>query len=1096
MTRLFAWALLAAVFPAAGATSFRDDRVSLAGAWKFQLRRDNQLTGSGPVAFGPVSASSQAMMLEPWQGQTSEGRWRTGVPWPVSSTLLGSEAAGIAPSQLWKPHPQQQGPTWWTADLGSAQAVASVRVHWVKPGRVEMLAEVSADGKEWTRWVTAAAGPNEQETWVKGEAAKARFLRLTFTPSQFDGTRAIDVFLVGRDGRPGMWQPRIQKVWYEELRKFAPDGFHEPGFNDSSWADIRVPGYWETQKFSPPTWWQPDETVGYYRRTFSVPEAWRGKQVRLRFEGVNNSAQVWVNGREVGFHESGFTMFEYDVTRHLKFGAGNLIAVRVAKWTLTHDYDTDDVWFLGGLFRDTFLYALPSQRIDDFTLRTELDSQYRDAVLRAKVTLRTGEPDRVFASRLEGELLDQDRKTAPMDGFQASGFLTGGDALALDVAGRVKSPRKWTAETPYLYTLVLRLKSDGQLVHEVKHSVGFRQVEVKGDSLLLNGVPLKLRGVVTTRANPNDAGEDWKTIFAREIKILKESNINAIRSHTTPLEEEFLDLCDKHGIYILPDVPYVWVNEWDFRYLTDGAVLRAREIYEQHKNRPSVIVWHIGNENDLSSGYRGMGQAAAWLERNDPTRPVTICRNRADMKEFATAINDLHYYPMREPQFQKPTEAPLIFGEFHALPEEIERLKDRGFVETWGRSLKLEWAEFEKRRWLAGGLICCWDDGSVNGDIGPRQWGVVDSKRQAKDVWYHIRKVFAPVALKLEPARLEQGMLRATLRVENKYNFTDLSSHTFQWELRGGGKKMAEGRESYKVAPGSQSEFPFEAKAPAGSEVLRLTVRDEEGYSIQNEEFVLSESAGAAVAADVLKRAGVQAAPGKPRDYGAAWTPGVGLEVRTPKGEPLLTVAGFVLQKAKSRKENTALGRVEFGPPQPGAGGLVVPFVVEEDGKAAEGQLRIEYGPHWIRAVYELQPARELVIREIGLRVQLVERWRALAWDRASLWSSGPEDWADGPRARVPIEALRESGSRRNVYWAGLEAEGSGLLIAPLATTTNLRAGDSPRELVLSEFLDSGDFLGKFDRETTEKKLPAGEKQTGGFTIHLVKAAEWAKLVR
>jgi len=1088
-------AVLLVSFVASAGTTFRDDRVSLNGTWKFQLRRDNQLLTSGPVSFGPVSASSQAMFLEPWPGETSQGRWRTAVPWPVSSTILGSEAAGIAPSQLWKPHPKQQGTTWWQADLGTTMPpLDSVRIHWVKPGQVTVQAEVSEDGSAWESWARASSARGELETWIKGPPKRVRFLKLTFAPAQFDGTRAIDIFRQGRDGSLGMWQPRIQRTWYEALRSFTPqDGFHRPGFQDSAWANIRVPGYWEAQKFSEPTWWQPDDTVGYYRRTFRLPERWQGRQVRLRFEGVNNSAQIWINGQEIGFHESGFTAFEYDVTPYLKFGAENLIALRVCKWTLTHEYDTDDVWFLGGIWRDTYLYALPAQRVEDFSLRTELDSQYKDAVLRARVVLRSDDPAGVHDCAVEGTLLDDKGSPVPVKGLSVRATLTGGSPLPLELAGYVENPRKWTAETPHLYGVVLRLKVDGRPVHEFRTTLGFRQVEVKGSSLLLNGVPLKVHGVVTTRANPNDAGEDWPAIFAREIRILKESNLNMIRSHTTPLEEDFLDLCDKHGIYVMPDVPYVWVNEWDFRYLTEGAVLRAREIYEQHKNRASVIIWHIGNENDLSSAFRGMGRAAVWLSENDPTRPVTICRNRADLTEFATSIHDLHYYPMREKQFLEPTEAPLLFGEFHALPEEIERLRDRGFVESWGRSLKLEWTEFEKRPWLLGGLICCWDDGSVNGDLGPRQWGVVDSKRQAKDVAYHIRKVFAPVRLSLAQPQLEGGVLKAGLSVENRYNFTDLEGFAFRWELHGAGKTLGSGELSYRVKPGSEAHFPLELKAPVGAEILRVSVHDREGYSVQNEEFPLTPSAASRRAEDMLKHTGVAKAVGKMKEYRVEWQPGAGLRVKTAKGAEILTVAELVLQKGKSRKDNEPVGEVVWEAAQQQEGAIVVPFSVSN---AATGRLHFRFGANWVQASYQLNPSQELATREIGLKLLPASDWRNLVWDRASLWSSGPEGWADGPRERAPLENVVKTISRRNLYWLAVEGGAVGLFIAPDQGTTNFRSAGPGQGIVLSEFLNSGDFLGKFDRETTEKRLPAGKTQTGGVTIYLLKPSEWTRLAR
>ncbi|MDP3000996.1 MAG: glycoside hydrolase family 2 TIM barrel-domain containing protein, partial [Bryobacterales bacterium] len=856
-TSIFLLALACPWLAPAG-TGYRDDRVSLNGTWRFQLRRDNRLLAAAPVRFGPVSASSQAAFLDPASGmETSAGRWFTSPPVPVAGTILAAEAGSNWSRQVWRPHPQQRGPTWWQLDMGAARslrAVAGIRINWVKPANVVVRADISPDGAQWTDWGTASADGQSAETWIRADPARARFVRLHFAPEQFPGTRLIEVFLRGPDGVLTPWLPLPQRTWYEELRKYEPsDGFHLPGYSDASWSDIQVPSYWEVAKFSEPTWWQPDDAVGYYRRSFTLPEKWRGRHVRLRFEGVNNSAQVWVNGHEVGYHESGFTVFEFDVTPHLKFGQPNTIAVRVSKWTLTHEYDTDDVWFLGGIWRDTYLYSLPAQRIDDYTLRTELDSGYKDAVLRANLALANSAASAAREYEVQGELTGPGGKPVAVAGLKAAGLLAGRAPLSIELAGRIRNPMKWTAETPHLYTLALRLRIGGRTAHEFQTSIGFRQIEVKGDKVLLNGVPLRVHGVVTTRANPNDSGEDLKTVFAREIRILKESNINTIRSHTTPLEEDFLDLCDRHGIYVVPDVPGVWFNEGDFRYLADGEVLRAREIYQQHKNRPSVVMWHIGNENGPSSGYRPMGQAARWLRENDPTRPVTICDNEASVEEYGAAVKDLHYYGW--PPLE-PTSAPFLMGEFHGVPEEVERLKDRGFEETWGRSLQGGWGIIDGKPWVIGALICCWDDGSVNGNLGPRQWGLVDSKRHAKDLAFHVGKAFARVRMRLDGPRLELGKLSGALGVSNLYSYSDLSDHKFRWELLARGRTMTSGAIQCRVKPQSSASIPIELEAPAGVEILRVSVSDREGFSVQSEDFALTPGAFGLPAADLLAKSG------------------------------------------------------------------------------------------------------------------------------------------------------------------------------------------------------------------------------------------------
>ena len=389
-------------------STYRENNVTLNGAWKFQLRHDNQLTSNGEVKFGPVSASSQAYLNPPPTPETPPLAWlKTEVPWGLAATITGTATASSYSRLLWRPHPKQQGPAWWQADLGAKQTLAMVRIHWAKPGTVAVNLEMSDDGKRWAAWTSGKSMPEELDTTISAAAVPGQYLRLTLTPGQFEGTRKIDVYSRDADGQLVLWQPEVRKSWYDDLRRFTPtDNFELPSFEDSKWSSIQVPGYWETQGFGQPTWPQPNDEVGYYRRTFSVPAGWQGRRVRLRFEGANNGAQVWVNGKEVGYHESGFTAFEYDVTPLLHFGADNLICVRVSKWTLTADYDTDDVYFLGGLWRDVYLYSLPADRIEDFWVRTEFDSVYHNAVLRVQMKLQGGDAASDHHAEVEGSLID------------------------------------------------------------------------------------------------------------------------------------------------------------------------------------------------------------------------------------------------------------------------------------------------------------------------------------------------------------------------------------------------------------------------------------------------------------------------------------------------------------------------------------------------------------------------------------------------------------------------------------------------------------------------------------------------------------------
>ena len=210
--------LAAGLGSAQGATSFRDDRLSLNGQWRFQLRRDNRLLTAGPVRFGPVSASSQAAMLEPvTSSETSAGRWLTSSPVPLAGTILAAEAGSNWSRQIWKPHPDQQGPTWWQLDLGpgaNLRSVAGIRLNWVKPSGVTVSAELSPDGTHWTPWASVSSTPDGVDTWLRATPARARFIRLQFTPAQFPGTRLIEVFLRGQDGALVPWLALPRKAVY------------------------------------------------------------------------------------------------------------------------------------------------------------------------------------------------------------------------------------------------------------------------------------------------------------------------------------------------------------------------------------------------------------------------------------------------------------------------------------------------------------------------------------------------------------------------------------------------------------------------------------------------------------------------------------------------------------------------------------------------------------------------------------------------------------------------------------------------------------------------------------------------------------------
>jgi hypothetical protein len=522
----------------------------------------------------------------------------------------------------------------------------------------------------------------------------------------------------------------------------------------------------------------------------------------------------------------------------------------------------------------------------------------------------------------------------------------------------------------------------------------------------------------------------------------------------------------------------------------------------------------VGNENPPTTAYLGGGQAARWLHETDPTRPVGICRNFADPKELGTEFSDLHYDPMTYPEFREITTVPIIFGEFHAVPNEIARLQDKGFVETWGRSLQQEWAAFQHRYYyVVGGLICCWDDGIVNGNLGANQWGMVDSKRQPKPVHFYIRKAFAPVKVELANPSIADGKLTASVKVSSLYNFINLDGFKFDWELEKAGQTVATAHADYRVEPMTNFFFPLSMNAGSGADRLRVCVHDAQGYSIQEEEFPLPDPAASASIDDLLKKIGVSESKPLNLNQGAnrlrvgsinaVWDSKPSIHITDRAGHELVTLSGFAMKAEKSDWTSMEVEPVTYQPATGQQNSVVIPFSVSGNSKDKKtkwklpGTIKAEFSAASVRLTYTLTPPSDASIPEAGIRLNLGAQFSRLSWNRDALWSAPPKNSAaESLEQKIPLATLRETGSKRRIYWVSAESDGATVLLVPLGPSTNLRPGETEKEIILSDFLSSGNFLGKFDKETAEKNLKAGEKLEGGFTMYFLTNEQRARFLK
>ena len=464
-----------------------------------------------------------------------------------------------------------------------------------------------------------------------------------------------------------------------------PDGFWTTDFDDSQWKTFPVPADWEmngygtpiysssgyTFKINPPyvmttpkeryTAYVERNPTGVYHRTFTIPEAWKDKEVYIHFGSVSSAFYVWVNGQRVGYSQGSMEPAEFRITPYINpspnpsRGRGvqkasprgglegvNHIVLEVLKYSDGSYLEDQDQWRLAGIHRGIYLYATEKIRIRDFGVRTILDKDYRDAQLIIHPELAVSEGQRGEGYYVTAALFAPDGQEVIVPSL--IGRAEGGSILNLDAKGAilndrtpqrgypkwgwlsatVKNPLKWTAETPHLYTLELLLKDSlDQTVQRITTKVGFRQVEIKDGQLLVNGIPTRLRGVNRHEMDPRMGKVMTEELMLRDIRLMKQANINAVRTCHYPNCERWYELCDSLGLYVMDEADLeehglrgrlasdpTWAAAW---------IDRMQRLVIRDRNHPSVIFWSLGNEAGWGTNF---ALTAAWTHEYDPTRPV------------------------------------------------------------------------------------------------------------------------------------------------------------------------------------------------------------------------------------------------------------------------------------------------------------------------------------------------------------------------------------------------------------------------------------------------------------------------------------------
>jgi beta-galactosidase len=562
----------------------------------------------------------------------------------------------------------------------------------------------------------------------------------------------------------------------------------------SAWQDIKVPGEWTMQGFHVKS-----GTRAAYQTRFKVPEEWRGKRIILRFDGVYSDATVWVNGKNVISHIGGFNVFETDITPFLKKGL-NTLSVGVMNESLADTLSCGSQYAahpLGGIPRKVTLFSVPEFHLSDIFIKTDLDENYLNAKLQLEMTFRNLKKE-LKEGTLQVDLYSPDGKIA--ESYSRKVEIKQIMKSPLTVEMELKNPLKWNAEYPELYNLRLQLTSAaGSEIIEKK--IGFRELEVIGNQLFLNGSPIKLHGVNRHEVHPLTGRSLNMELWRKDASLYKEANINYIRTSHYPPAEEFIDLCDSTGFYVELENPLVWIGHnanqnlnfddaWDIR-LRHELVKTTRETITFYRNHPGIIIWSLANESAWTDNWKAALEEAVRL---DPTRPESFHDQAygADNNYGSTSmpIANIHYPGPKGPEMAETFPRPLLFGEYCHLNtyNRQEIATDPGVRDAWVQGFHRMWENMYRSKGCLGGAL--WsgiDDAFMLPEgrlVGYGEWGPIDGWRRMKPEYYHVRKTYSPVIIGNRKGTVTTDG-EVLLQVENRFDFTDLKDCRFEWEIAG-----------------------------------------------------------------------------------------------------------------------------------------------------------------------------------------------------------------------------------------------------------------------------------------------------------------------
>ncbi len=680
--------------------------------------------------------------------------------------------------------------------------------------------------------------------------------------------------------------------------KWSPDpqsrpvDFYKERFPTETWDDILVPVNWEMQGFGTPIYSnfpypfkvdpprimsEPDKNytsylarnpVGSYCRTFNLPENWTNKQVFLSFGGVLSAMYVWVNGQKVGYSENSMSPAEFDITRYIRKGE-NKVAVEVYRWCDGSYLEDQDIWRLSGIFRDVDLIARPKTYVRDFFVTATPNATNDQASVAVNVCVENRSTQNMSGLEVEAEITGYTKQGELVHNTikKAVPVVSTGNEVSINLKSLISQPKLWSAETPDLYHLTLLLKNKkNDLLEKAECYFGVRKIEVRGDVFYVNDKPVKLKGVNRHEQHPRTGKHVSRNSMIRDLELMKQANINFIRTCHYPDDRLFYELCDNYGFYVMDEANQeshgVGIGNkiiGDNPLWKQSHVERAVSLVQRDKNHACVVFWSLGNEGGSGQNFTAMADT---IKKMDASRLIFSDTHR----EVSALYDDSYLHPADLKKLgERITDKPVIMREYlHVMGNSGGNLQeywdviyddpsltgaavwewvDQGLAKPRdGSPLKLgnhpdDYRLKDDEFWAFGG-----DFGDKPNDGNFNIKGLVSSDRTPHPHYYEVQKVYQPVVF--------QRISVMTIKVINRFDFLSLGQFDVSYEYILDGKPVKKGKLNCDVLPGQSSEIEVPALPSnpgySGEVFLNLyvnlasaTLWAEEGFCIAREQFVV-----------------------------------------------------------------------------------------------------------------------------------------------------------------------------------------------------------------------------------------------------------------